>query len=243
MDTLAIITARGGSKRIPRKNIKPFLGKPIIAYSIQAALESGIFDTVMVSTDDEEIAGVAKMCGAEVPFLRSERTANDYATTADVTAEVLEEYAGRGVSYRRACVIYPTAPFLTADALRGAMELLESRKADGVLPVVRFSFPPQRCVVIRDGRLVPKWPEYMLTRSQDLEPYYHDCGQFYCIRVESFLEQRAMVMADTVPYVQDEMNVQDIDTEEDWKIAEMKYRLLCGERESRGQIHAQEEGK
>lgn len=226
MSSIAIITARGGSKRIPRKNIKPFLGKPIMTYSIEAALSSGLFDTVMVSTDDEEIAQIAKEYGAQVPFYRSERTSNDYAATADVVSEVLEEYAKCGIYYETACVIYPTAPFLTVDALKEAMEILLSGDADGVMPVVKFSFPPQRSVVMRNGFLVPSDPESMKMRSQDLEPHYHDCGQFYCIRVASFLKQRAMVMAHTMPYLQDELTVQDIDTEEDWKIAELKYRLL-----------------
>lgn len=226
MASIAIITARGGSKRIPRKNIKEFLGKPIICYSIEAALKSGIFDTVMVSTDDEEIAEIAKRAGADVPFYRSAETANDYATTADVVAEVLQMYAARGEQFEEACVIYPTAPFLTAEALSEAMGILKKEQADSVLPVVRFSFPPQRCVVISDGRLVPKWPECMPMRSQDLEPYYHDCGQFYCIRVASFTEQKKMVMEHTAPFIQDEINVQDIDTPEDWQIAEMKYRIL-----------------
>lgn len=226
MSSIAIITARGGSKRIPRKNIKPFLGKPILAYSIAAALESRLFDTVMVSTDDEEIAQIAKKCGAQVPFFRSERTSNDYAATADVVSEVLEEYAKRGIYYETACVIYPTAPFLTADALKEAMEILLNGDADSILPVVKFSFPPQRSVVLRDGKLVPYDRESMAKRSQDLEPHYHDCGQFYCIRVASFLKQRAMIMEHTAPYYMDELTVQDIDTEEDWKIAEMKYRLL-----------------
>lgn len=226
MSSIAIITARGGSKRIPRKNIKPFLGKPIMTYSIEAALSSGLFDTVMVSTDDEEIAQIAKEYGAQVPFYRSERTSNDYAATADVVSEVLEEYAKCGIYYETACVIYPTAPFLTVDALKEAMEILLSGDADGVMPVVKFSFPPQRSVVMRNGFLVPSDPESMKMRSQDLEPHYHDCGQFYCIRVASFLKQRAMVMAHTMPYLQDELTVQDIDTEEDWKLAELKYRLL-----------------
>ncbi len=226
MASVAIITARGGSKRIPRKNIKEFLGKPIICYSIEAALKSGIFDTVMVSTDDEEIADIARKAGAEVPFFRSAETANDYATTADVVAEVLKNYEAQGQRFEEACVIYPTAPFLTAKALYEAMEILRKEQTDSVLPVVKFSFPPQRCVVINDGRLVPKWPECMPMRSQDLEPYYHDCGQFYCIRVESFMEQKKMVMEHTAPFIQDEINVQDIDTLEDWQIAEMKYRIL-----------------
>ena len=226
MTRIAISTARGGSKRIPHKNIKPFLGKPILCYSIEAALKSGIFDTVMVSTDDEEIVRIAREAGAEVPFLRSEKTANDYATTADVVTEVLAAYEARGQHFEEACIIYPTAPFLTPEALHEAMEILEKEQADSVLPVVRFSFPPQRCVVLKEGRLVPKWPEYMPMRSQDLEPYYHDCGQFYCIRTDRFMEEKTLIMPHTAPYIQDESNVQDIDTLEDWKIAEMKYRIL-----------------
>lgn len=226
MSSIAIITARGGSKRIPRKNIKPFLGKPILSYSIEAALKSGLFDTIMVSTDDEEIAQIAKECGAQVPFYRSEGTSNDYAATADVVLEVLDEYANRGIFFETACVIYPTAPFLTAEALKEAMGILLSGNADSVLPVVKFSFPPQRSVVLRDGELVPSDKESMVMRSQDLEPHYHDCGQFYCIRVAAFLKQKAMIMDHTAPYMMDALSVQDIDTEEDWKIAEMKYRLL-----------------
>lgn len=226
MSKLAIITARGGSKRIPRKNIKPFLGKPIMNYSIEAALNSGVFDTVMVSTDDEEIAQIARAAGAEVPFMRSEETANDFATTAQVVEEVLAEYAKRGKYFDELCVIYPTAPFLTTKALQEAMQLLEGESAESVMPVVRFSFPPQRCVVIREGRLVPKWPECMPMRSQDLEPYYHDCGQFYCAKVKSFKEQGSLITKNTIPFLQDEMNVQDIDTMEDWEIAEMKYQIL-----------------
>lgn len=226
MENIAIITARGGSKRIPRKNIKPFLGKPILEYSIEAALKAELFDEVMVSTDDEEIAQVARKAGAEVPFLRSAGTANDFATTAEVIGEVLDEYARRGITFRHLCCIYPTAPFITPEALKEAMHLLEQEQVDSVIPVVKFSFPPQRCVVIRDGRLVPKWPENMRKRSQDLEPLYHDCGQFYCLNVESFRRQRAVWMENVVPFVQEERMVQDIDTLEDWEIAEIKYRII-----------------
>lgn len=228
MKSVAIITARGGSKRIPRKNIKPFLGKPIIEYSIEAALGADIFDEVMVSTDDEEIAEIARKAGAKVPFMRSEKTANDYATTADVIEEVIDSYERIGKSFTHACCIYPTAPFVTANAVKTAMMLLEQEKADSVIPVVKFSFPPQRAMVINNGKLEPKWPENMLKRSQDLEPFYHDCGQFYCLNVDSFKEQKSIWMNKTVPYIQDESNVQDIDTMEDWKIAEMKYRILRG---------------
>lgn len=226
MNAIAIITARGGSKRIPRKNVKPFLGKPILLYSIEAALQSGVFEEVMVSTDDEEIAEIAKSAGANVPFFRSSETANDYATTADVILEVLRCYQEMGRKFDQICCIYPTAPFLTSEILKSAMESLETSGADTVMPVVRFSFPPQRCLVEKDGKLVPKWPEYMSARSQDLEPYYHDCGQFYCLRTESFLQQKKVVMDKTVPYFQEEMRVQDIDTLEDWEIAEVKYKTL-----------------
>lgn len=231
MKRIAVITARGGSKRIPRKNIKLFLGKPILHYSIEAALASGIFDEVMVSTEDAEIAEIARQAGAAVPFYRTERTSGDFATTADVIAEVIEEYAKRGQQFDELCCIYPTAPFITAQKLKEAMELLTEKGCDGVLPVVRFSFPPQRCVVIKDSMLQPKWQEYMNARSQDLEPYYHDCGQFYCISIKAFEKQHTMVMQNMVPYVMSELDVQDIDTEEDWQIAEMKYRLRMQDRQ------------
>lgn len=226
MKTIAIITARGGSKRIPRKNIKEFCGKPILAYSIEAALQSGIFDTVMVSTDDKEIAEIAMQYGAEVPFFRSEATANDYAVTSDVLQEVLSEYEKRGEQYDALCCIYPTAPFLTAEKLRKAAALLEEMSADSVVPVVRFGFPPQRSVIVKDGYLEFKWSEHALTRSQDLEPFYHDAGQFYFLRTASFTEQKKMFMDKTVPLEMEELEVQDIDTEQDWKIAEVKFRMM-----------------
>lgn len=226
MRKIAVITARGGSKRIPRKNIREFCGKPILAYSIEAALESGIFDSVMVSTEDQEIAETAKGYGAEVPFLRSSRTAGDFTPTKDVLREVLEEYGSRGEQFDELCCIYPTAPFVTAERLREAAALLEENGADSVLTVARFSFPPQRCVVIQDGFLQFKWPENAQVRSQDLEPYYHDAGQFYFLNVESFLAQDVLVMKKTVPLILPEMEIQDIDTEEDWRIAELKYRML-----------------
>ncbi len=228
MNALAIITARGGSKRIPRKNIKPFLGKPIIEYSIDAAIESGMFQEVMVSTDDQEIVDISTKAGAKVPFMRSEKTSNDYATTLDVLLEVIEEYEKRGKHFDYMCCMYPTAPFVTADAISEAMNILIDKQADTVFPVVKFSFPPQRCMIVEDGKLKAKWPEYTQTRSQDLEPYYHDCGQFYCINVKSFLEQRKIMMNNVLPFYQDEINVQDIDTMEDWAIAEMKYKIIKG---------------
>ena len=223
---IAIITARGGSKRIPHKNIKEFCGKPIIEYSIEAAKQAGIFDTVMVSTDDNKIAEIAKNTGAEVPFMRSEETSNDYATTADVLMEVLEKYKERGIRYENACCIYPTAPFVTGYKLRQAMEMLVKEKKDSVMPIVPFSFPPLRGMVINDGKLEYKWQEYAMKRSQDLEEIYHDCGQFYVFRVETFEKEKKLVTDNTVGMIISELEVQDIDNETDWQLAEMKYRLL-----------------
>ena len=223
---IAIITARGGSKRIPHKNIKEFCGKPIIEYSIEAAKQAGIFDTVMVSTDDNKIAEIAKNAGAEVPFMRSEETSNDYATTADGLMEVLEKYKERGIRYENACCIYPTAPFVTGYKLRQAMEMLVKEKKDSVMPVVPFSFPPLRGMVINDGKLEYKWQEYAMKRSQDLEEIYHDCGQFYVFRVETFEKEKKLVTDNTAGMIISELEVQDIDNETDWQLAEMKYRLL-----------------
>lgn len=223
---IAIITARGGSKRIPHKNIKEFCGKPIIEYSIEAAKQAGIFDTVMVSTDDNKIAEIAKNTGAEVPFMRNAETSNDYATTADVLMEVLEKYKERGIRYENACCIYPTAPFVTGNKLRQAMEMLVNEKKDSVMPVVPFSFPPLRGMVINDGKLEYKWQEYAMKRSQDLEEIYHDCGQFYMFRVESFEKEKKLVTDNTAGMIILELEVQDIDNETDWQLAEMKYRLL-----------------
>lgn len=223
--SVAIITARGGSKRIPRKNVKEFCGKPIIVYSIEAALESGLFDEVMVSTEDEEIAEIAKAAGARVPFMRSGENAGDYASTDDVLLEVLEAYREQGREFDSFCCLYPTAPFVTAEKLRRAMQLLD--KADSVMPVVAFSFPPQRCMVLNEeGELRMKWPEHAKTRSQDLEPYYHDCGQFYCCKTAPFLENKTTDLPHMVPMIMSETQVQDIDNLDDWKIAELKYSLM-----------------
>ncbi|MBS1630817.1 MAG: pseudaminic acid cytidylyltransferase [Bacteroidetes bacterium] len=223
--SIAIITARGGSKRIPRKNIKSFSGKPIICYSIEAALSSGIFDTVMVSTDDEEIATVAKQAGGEVPFLRSAGASNDFATTADVLAEVLEQYQAIGQSFQYSCCIYPTAPFVTADKLKTAFEILQQTHADSVIPVTRFSFPIWRSFHMKEGKLEYNWPEHAKTRSQDLPASFHDCGQFYFFDTAKFIETKSLVSANTFGIEVPESEVQDIDNEEDWKIAEMKYSM------------------
>lgn len=226
MSRVAIITARGGSKRIPRKNIKPFLGKPILQYSIEAALQARVFDEIMVSTEDEEIAGIAKQAGAKVPFYRTEKTANDFATTADVIQEVLETYESQGTHFDYACCIYPTAPFITPEKLIEGMKILEENHADSAMPVVQFSFPPQRGVVRNGAYIIPKWPENMAKRSQDLETMYHDAGQFYWIDTKAFSEQHTVIMQKTVPVILSEMDVQDIDTEEDWAMAELKMNMI-----------------
>lgn len=224
MSTIAIITARGGSKRIPKKNIKEFCGKPIIAYSIEAAISSGVFDEVMVSTDSDEIKAIAEKYGASVPFLRSDATSNDYATTADVLSEVLEKYREQGKKYDSFACIYPTAPFVTGKRLAEAVSLLED--ADAVLSVVRFSFPPQRAFVIRGGNVAYQYPQYERSRSQDLEPIYHDCGQFYMCKSDCFFEHHSLILPVTKPYIMPEEEVQDIDAVSDWEIAEAKYKVL-----------------
>lgn len=226
MKKIAIITARGGSKRIPKKNIKEFCGKPIIAYSIKAALESKVFDEVMVSTDSEEIAEIAREYGANVPFMRSEKTSGDFATTADVLNEVLEEYEKKGQIFDYMACIYPTAPFVTAEKLKKSMEEIIEKKSLMVMPVVAFSYPPQRSYIIKDEKLEMKWKENYSKRSQDLEKMYHDCGQFYAFEVEGFKEHNGIITENISPLIVDEMEVQDIDNESDWKLAEIKYRMM-----------------
>lgn len=227
MSSVCIITARGGSKRIPRKNVRGFCGKPIISYSIEAAIGSGLFDEVMVSTDDEVIAEVARSCGAMVPFMRSIGTSGDFATTRDVLVEVLGEYKRRGREFDELCCVYPTAPFVTAGKLREARALLDG--ADTVLSVVRFSFPPQRGLV-EDGDVLAWWqPESADARSQDLAPVFHDAGQFYFCRPERLLAGGALLGPVTRGYEVPETEAQDIDNESDWEIAEMKYERMMAD--------------
>lgn len=224
---IAIITARGGSKRIPRKNIKEFCGKPIIEYPIEAALNSNIFDEVMVSTDDSEIAQIAVNAGAKVPFYRSAETSSDFATTRDVLMEVLSEYEKLGKKYDYMVCIYPTNPFITEEILKEAIAILEKEQCEEVVPVVKFSFPPQRAYILDTSKnLKYKWEEYKNTRSQDLEPFYHDAGQFYCYNVQQYLMDNGNIEGKVCPIILSEYEVQDIDNMDDWKMAEMKYRFL-----------------
>lgn len=225
--TLAVITARGGSKRIPRKNVKDFCGKPIIKYSIEAALKSNLFDEVMVSTDDKEIADISVESGASVPFMRSEKTSNDYATTRDVLIEVLEKYKEIGKEYDYLVCLYPTNPFITSNKIEEALNILIKEQCEEVVPVVRFSFPPQRAYIMDESKsLKYKWEEYKDTRSQDLQAFYHDAGQFYCYNVEQYLRDNGHIKGRVCPIILPEYEVQDIDNDADWKMAEFKYTYL-----------------
>lgn len=226
MKSLCIIPARSGSKRIPRKNIKPFMGKPIMAYSIEAALNSELFDEVMVSTDDEEFVCVAKKYGASVPFLRSKATANDYATTVDVLLEVIETYKHIGMNYDTICCLYSTAPFVTSERLKEAYSKL-SDKVDACFTMVEYSYPIQRSLIINEAGFVEmKYPEQIKSRTQDLERVFHDAGQFYFVKTKTLIEEKTVWCKHTFPLVLPELEVQDLDTHTDWQLAEMKYKLL-----------------
>lgn len=226
MANLAIIPARGGSKRIPRKNIKPFLGKPIIAYSIEAAIKSNLFDEVMVSTDDVEIAKMAKQYGAKVPFLRSNDNANDFAVLADVVEEVVADYKKQGQNFNTICCILPTAPFVTTNKIKEAYSKLIQDDFDSVFPVLEFSFPIQRSLKINNNKIEMVWQKHLNTRSQDLEPRYHDSGQFYWVNLSTFLKEKKLLTANSGAIVISELEAQDIDTNTDWVLAEIKYKLL-----------------
>ncbi|WP_286968656.1 pseudaminic acid cytidylyltransferase [Flavobacterium sp. UBA4854] len=225
---IAIIPARGGSKRIPRKNIKDFLGKPIIAYSIEAALQSNLFDEVMVSTDDEEIAEIARSYGAKVPFLRSLKNSNDFATTADVLLEVVDKYKEKfDVDIEIACCIYPTSPLIKTVHLQEAEQLIRENDFDSVFPVVAFSYPVWRGISLNNQSLVSmQWPEFYNSRSQDLKILYHDAGQWYWFKTDSLQKNKKLYMDKSYGFILKDTDVQDIDNETDWKLAELKFGLL-----------------
>lgn len=226
MHNIAIIPARGGSKRIPRKNIKDFLGKPILTYSIEAALNSGLFEEVMVSTDDEEIANVAIKYGAKVPFIRSKTNSDDYATTMDVINEVLSQYKEKHEKYFQfSCCIYPTAPLIEISHIQEGFSKLVKNNFTSVFPVVAFSYPVWRGLAINDnGKASMIWPEFVDSRSQDLQTVYHDAGQWYWFNNENLKSWNWPENTGTL--ILSEEHVQDIDTITDWKLAEMKFSLL-----------------
>ncbi|MFD0863147.1 pseudaminic acid cytidylyltransferase [Sungkyunkwania multivorans] len=230
MARLAMIPARGGSKRILRKNIKDFLGKPIIAYSIEAALASNLFDEVMVSTDDPEIVEISKSYGAVVPFFRSETNADDHATLSDVIEEVLDAYKKKGKEFDSCCCILPTAPFVSKEKLLVSYDKLATQKLDAVFPVIEFSYPIQRSLKIEGSNVSMVWEEYLNTRSQDLPSRYHDAGQFYWINNERFMKEKKLFMKNSGAIVISALEAQDIDTKEDWKLAELKYKMMHSDR-------------
>ena len=224
LSSVAIIPARAGSKRIPGKNTRLFLGKPIIAYSIEAAISSGLFNEVMVSTDSEEIANLAINLGASAPFLRSRKNSDDYATLANVVFEVLNRLADSGRKFDFSCCILPSSPFVKASNIIKAQHLLENENLDSVFPVVRFSSSIFRSFRRHGNKIQMYWPEYRDIRTQDLEPAFYDAGQFYCLRTEAFLKNRT-IFTENSGYIElEDRDTQDIDTLEDWGIAEFKYR-------------------
>ncbi|KFF49700.1 NeuA [Gammaproteobacteria bacterium MFB021] len=222
---LAVIPARGGSKRIPRKNIKAFCGKPMIAWSIQAALASRCFDRVIVSTDDEEIAAVARAWGAETPFMRPAALSDDHTGTVPVIAHAITEIQQAGVSLEAVCCLYATAPFVAADDLIAGLDCLEGEDVDYAFSVTSYAFPIQRALrMTPEGRVAMFEPQHLNTRSQDLEEAWHDAGQFYWGRPEAWLAGRPLFSARAVPVKLPRHRVQDIDTPEDWQRAEWLFK-------------------
>jgi len=226
MGNICLIPARGGSKRIPRKNIKEFLGKPIISYSIKAAIDSGLFDEVMVSTDDLEIADIAKKYGAKVPFMRSTKNSNDFATTFDVIKEVINYYKDQSVEFDNLCCLYSCAPFVNPKVLLSAYNQFLEKKFDTVFPIIPFSFPIQRALRVNQGKVSMILEDNLNIRSQDLEKSFHDAGQFYWCNTKRLLSSEKLITANSGGIEISELDAQDIDTHRDWVLAELKYKLL-----------------
>ena len=225
MSNICIIPARGGSKRIPRKNIKEFLGKPIITYSIQAALDCGLFDEVMVSTDDTEIADIAKKYGANVPFMRSAKNSDDFATTFDVIKEVINYYKDQSIEFDNLCCLYSCAPFVNPKVLLRAYNQLTKKKFDTVFPIIPFSFPIQRALRVNQGKVSMILEDNLNIRSQDLEKSFHDSGQFYWCNTKQLLISKKLITSNSGGIEISELDAQDIDTNRDWNLAELKYQL------------------
>jgi N-acylneuraminate cytidylyltransferase len=223
---VCLIPARGGSKRIPKKNIKPFLGKPIIAYSIESALNSGCFDEVMVSTDCPEIAAEAEKYGAKVPFVRPPELSDDYCTTIDVIKHTVNWYSNNGCEISHLCCLYATSPFASGEDLSSAYHKLIESNSDYCVSVAEYTYPIQRALRSNDdARIEMIYPEHESTRSQDLETALHDAGQFYWGKAEAFLLGKPLLSKFTTPYLLPSYRVQDIDTLDDWKRAELLYKL------------------
>jgi N-acylneuraminate cytidylyltransferase len=228
---LAVIPARGGSKRIPRKNVRDFFGRPMIAWSIEAALQSGCFDKVIVSTDDDDIAAVAEREGADVPFRRPPHLSDDHTATAPVIAHAIAWYLEMGFPVKSVCCLYATAPFVQADDLREGLRRLEAEECNFAFSVTSYAFPIQRAIrIVESGRVSMFQPEHLMTRSQDLEEAYHDAGQFYWGTAAAWLEGRPIFSVGSIPIVLPRHRVQDIDTPEDWQRAELMFAAMKGVR-------------
>lgn len=226
MNTLALIPARGGSKRIPRKNVRPFAGQPMIGHAIEVAQRSRLFDAVVVSTDDEEIADISRRLGAEVPFMRPEQLADDHTPTVPVVTHAIAALKASGRTFDQVCCLYPACPLLEADDLREALDLLRSTQSPYVFPVLPFPAPIQRALRrADDGRTEPFDPRHSQTRSQDLEPAYYDAGQFYWGRAEAWLHGMD-IHRNGRTIVMPGWRAVDIDTPDDWLRAEALYRAL-----------------
>lgn len=224
---VAVIPARGGSKRIPRKNIKTFHGQPMIAYSINAAKDADCFDKIIVSTDDEEIAKVALECGAEVPFIRPKELADDYAGTIPVIQHAIDYISETDPSVSEVCCIYATAPFISASAIQDALNILTSQDCSYVFSATAYTFPIQRSFkVTKDNRISMLQPEAFSSRSQDLDEYFHDAGQFYWGKVDLWRKGTPFFNENSLPIILPTYLVQDIDTEDDWVRAELMYQAL-----------------
>ncbi len=225
---LALIPARGGSKRIIKKNIKFFLGFPIIKYSIDAAYNSKLFDEIMVSTDDKEIEKVSIENKALVPFLRSKKNSNDYSTTTDVILEVINQYKLQGKHFDYICCIYPAAPLICYNKIIEGYKLLRRDSFNTVLPLVKYSTPIQRALKFKGQKIVLSDDSYINKRSQDLEEKFYDAGQFYWIQTESFLKEKKIFSKNSGAIILSEFESQDIDNEIDWKMAEIKFKFKKG---------------
>lgn len=226
MNCLAVIPARGGSKRIPRKNIREFCGKPVIGWSIEAAIASGLFSKIVVSTDDPDIADVARQFGAEVPFTRPHALSDDYTPTVSVIGHAIDVLGGSQF-FAQTCCIYATAPFVRPQDLVQCHALLNETGADYAMPVTSFPFPVQRGVTVgHDGRLAMLHPDLVNTRSQDLPPVYHDAGQFYFGQSDAWISSRPIMGHGAVAHVIPRYRVQDIDTPEDWVRAELMFTAV-----------------
>jgi N-acylneuraminate cytidylyltransferase len=224
---IAVIPARGGSKRIPRKNIKPFCGQPMIAWTIQAAQESGCFDRIIVSTDDEEIAAVSQSFGAEIPFIRPANLSNDYTGTVPVMSHAVQWHLDNGVEPSEVCCVYATAPFVQGVDLERGLSVLQETESEYAFSVTSYSFPIQRAIrITQESRIEMFYPEHLNTRSQDLEEAWHDAGQFYWGRSQAWLSGKPLFSRDSSPVILPRYRVQDIDTEEDWEHAEWLFKAM-----------------